>query len=89
MIFNREKFFRDVEAEVARARVCYPGNALQQAAFNEEAGEVTKALIDHHYGKDTEEHIYEEMVQTGAMIVRLAEEGSQELKFQGFTHVQA
>lgn len=44
---------------------------MQLAIMQEEAGEVTKAVLDYHYAADTVEHIKEELIQTAAMCMRM------------------
>ena len=79
----RKMIFSDVNKEIERARSLYPSNELLSLAVTEEVGETIQAAIDHHFGKDTVNHIYEEAVQAITVLVRFIEEGSKDLKFQG------
>lgn len=72
-----------VSAEVARARILFPGNKQQLAALVEEVGELAQALIDHDRGKATADDIQKEAVQVAAMAIRLLEEGSAEFTYAG------
>lgn len=69
-----EKFI-PIQKELQRANKLHPNfpkDMFQQLAImQEEAGEVTKAVLDYHFGKDTIEHVREELIQTAAMCVRM------------------
>ena len=41
--------------------------------MQEEAGEVTKAVLHYHYEGGSFEHIEEELIQTAAMCMRMLE----------------
>lgn len=43
----------------------------QLAIMQEEAGEVTQAVLHFHYESGTVEHIREELIQTAAMCLRM------------------
>jgi NTP pyrophosphatase (non-canonical NTP hydrolase) len=75
--------YAEVEAELARARHKFPKSDHLVLALAEEAGEVTKAALDLHYGKGTPEELRKEIVQAIAMCVRLAEEGDPTLAIGG------
>lgn len=77
------EIFRDVETELASARKKYPSNRFMLAALTEEVGESAQAMIDHSFGKDTVQHIYQELIQTMTVSLRLILEGSQEFTFKG------
>lgn len=66
-----------IEAELERAKTIhpnYPENMFERVAIiSEEMGEVVKATLDHSYGKDSIEHIKEELIQTAAMCIRMLE----------------
>jgi hypothetical protein len=71
-----------VEAELVRARKKFPDNKFLLLAFNEEAGEVTKAMLDQHYKNSHHStEIYAEIIQAIAMGVRLIQEGDADLPF--------
>lgn len=74
---DRLSKYSDVDHELCRAKKLhqnYPTDMFQQLAImQEEAGEVTKAVLDYSDGKDTIEHIREELIQTAAMCLRMLE----------------
>ena len=78
-----QEFLNDVSREVARARELFPGNDKQLHAFTEEAGEVTKAMLDQYYGgKGVDDvKIYRECVRAAAMACRVATEGDREFTY--------
>ena len=67
--------YEQVERELERAEKKHPDfpkDMFQQLAImQEEAGEVTKAVLHYHYENGTIEHIREELIQTAAMCVRM------------------
>lgn len=69
--------YAEIEAELQRAKNIYPDyptdlfHAL--AIMQEEAGEVTKAVLDYHDLKGTVSEIRTELIQTAAMCVRMLE----------------
>lgn len=78
MNVSNEKIYQDIEKEINRARKLFPKNLDLYAALGEEFGEVSKALIQHkheHKKEVTHEDIYEELIQTAVMCIRLASEG--------------
>lgn len=77
------KFLEDVQSEVNRARAKFPGTKHVLPALMEEVGELAQAFLDHSYGKDTPEHIYQEAVQAAAMAMRCAEEGDTTFDYKG------
>jgi hypothetical protein len=64
-----------VAAELVRARAKFPGTTNVTVALAEELGELSKALLDHSYGKGENDAVYAEAVQVAAMAQRVAEEG--------------
>lgn len=72
---DRLRKYAEIESELQRAtkkHPNYPTDMFQQLAImQEEAGEVTKAVLDHHFEKGTLEHVREELIQTAAMCVRM------------------
>ena len=72
---DRLEKYKPIERELKRAiklHPVYPENIFQQLAIvQEEAGEVTKSVLDYHFGKDTIEHVREELIQTAAMCMRM------------------
>ena len=65
-----------IDTEIAAARKKFPAGDLLHAAMVEELGEATQALLDQHHGKPVASRdIYYELIQTAAMVVRLAQEG--------------
>ncbi|KAB8156174.1 hypothetical protein EZY14_002845 [Kordia sp. TARA_039_SRF] len=69
------QFLQEVQTELKRAEQKHPEypecDFRRVAIMNEEAGEVTKAVLHFHYEKGTQEHIREELVQTAAMCMRM------------------
>lgn len=61
--------------EMDRARAKFPAPGLLLTAFTEEAGEVVKAVLDHYSGKGDLADVRKELIQVGAMVGRLLEEG--------------
>ena len=50
----------------------FPADMFRQVAImNEEAGEVTKAVLHYHYENGGLENIKKELIQTAAMCVRM------------------
>lgn len=66
-----------IEAELQRAKEKhpdYPKDMFRQLAIlQEEAGEVTKAVLDYHYENDNLDHVKVEIIQTAAMCMRMLE----------------
>ena len=66
--------YDEIQQELERAEKKhpnYPNDMFQQLAImQEEAGEVTKAVLQYHYEGGTLEDIREELVQTAAMCMR-------------------
>jgi len=69
------KEFDFISAELIRAKKLYPGFPddmfRQLAIMQEEAGEVTKAVLDYHYSGGSLNDVRNELVQTAAMCVRM------------------
>ncbi len=65
----------EVLTEMARARAQFPSPDLLLTAFSEESGEVVKAVLDHYAGKGDLADVRKELIQVGAMVGRLLEEG--------------
>lgn len=66
----------EIMDELRRARILHPNwphDIIYQAAVVcEESGELLKAVNDyHHHGKGTMDDIRDELIQTGAMVVRM------------------
>lgn len=76
-----EDFLLDVMSEIRGAKEVFPTNDKLHIAFTEEAGEVSKALLDCHRDEDTEESVYNEAVQAAAMACRLACEGDPDFEY--------
>lgn len=72
---DRLRKYAEIESELQRAtkkHPNYPTDMFQQLAImQEEAGEVTKAVLDYHNGVDSIEHVKEELIQTAAMCMRM------------------
>jgi len=69
--------YKLIEEELEHAQKKHPNfpkDMFQQLAImQEEAGEVTKAVLHFHYENGTIEHVKEELIQTAAMCVRMLE----------------
>lgn len=61
--------------EAEKAMVKYPQPNYVISKIAEESGEVVKAAIHYSEGRDTREHVEDEMKQTIAMLYRLWCEG--------------
>ena len=78
-INNKEKDdkikYDEIQKELERAEKKhpeFPKDMFQQLAImQEEAGEVTKAVLHYHYENGTLEHVREELIQTAAMCMRM------------------
>lgn len=73
---NRELecFLSAVRCEVMRAQSLFPGRRIMSMAFNEEVGELNKALLDEPWFQ-----VYKEAVQAATMAARVALEGDESL----------
>lgn len=72
---NQQHWVTLIQSEVASARAKFPDPKLALTALVEEVGEAVKAALDHYHGKGSLDDIRKELVQVGAMVVRLLEEG--------------
>jgi NTP pyrophosphatase (non-canonical NTP hydrolase) len=74
---DRLQKYEPIDRELNRAYKKHPGYPVdmfrQLAIMQEEAGEVTKAVLHYHYEDGTVEHIREELIQTAAMCMRMLE----------------
>jgi len=77
-----DRIFDCVKSEVQGARNKFPENEKMLAAFNEEAGEVTREFLQNHYGKGSNAQIFKECIQTMAMCVRLIQEGDPDFNYR-------
>lgn len=72
---NRLMKYDEIQQELERAEKKHPDfpkDMFQQLAImQEEAGEVTKAVLHYHYEGGTLEDVCEELVQTAAMCMRM------------------
>lgn len=82
---NYEDFLNDVLDEIEDAKKKFPCNDKLHIAFTEEAGEVSKALLDCHRrpfeGREFHLEVYQEAVQAAAMACRLATEGDPDFNY--------
>lgn len=83
---ERLQKYQPIEAELNRAKKkhpIYPDDLFRQVAIiNEEAGEVTKAVLHYHYENGAFENIEKELIQTAAMCMRMIERLAYLRKFQ-------
>lgn len=74
---DRLEKYEPIDRELKRAKEKhpdYPKSMFRQLAImQEEAGEVTKAVLHYHYENGTVENIREELIQTAAMCMRMLE----------------
>ena len=57
-----------------RIHPSYPANMFEQLAImQEEAGEVTKAVLHYHYEQGSIDKVEKELIQTAAMCIRMLE----------------
>lgn len=67
--------FMDIGDELVWAEKKHPNFPddmfMQLAIIQEEAGEVTKAVLHYHFEKGSLEDVRDELIQTGAMCVRM------------------
>ena len=72
---DRRRKYHPIDRELTRAENLhpnYPSSIFQQLAImQEEAGEVTKAVLDYSEGKAALHDVREELTQTAAMCVRM------------------
>jgi len=72
---DRLQKYAAVDSELNRATTKHPNYPTdmfrQLAIMQEEAGEVTKAVLDYHDGLCTVDHIRTELIQTAAMCMRM------------------
>ena len=72
---DRLQKYAEIDSELKRAEKkhpIFPKDMFQQLAImQEEAGEVTKAVLHYHYEKGTLQHVREELIQTAAMCMRM------------------
>lgn len=67
--------WNEINAELKRAEQKHPNFPTdmfrQLAIMQEEAGEVTRAVLHYHYEGGTLDHVKEELIQTAAMCLRM------------------
>jgi NTP pyrophosphatase (non-canonical NTP hydrolase) len=72
---ERLQKYAEIDSELKRAENKHPNfpkDMFQQLAImQEEAGEVTKAVLHYHYENGALEHVKEELIQTAAMCMRM------------------
>jgi lipopolysaccharide biosynthesis regulator YciM len=75
---NELQKYNEVEAELQRAKNIHPDWPddlyVQLAVMQEEAGEVTKAILDFSFHKGPAGDIKKELIQTAAMCMRMLED---------------
>ena len=73
--FERLEKYGEIDSELRRAEKqhpVFPSDMFQQLAImQEEAGEVTKAVLHFQYENGTIENVRNELVQTAAMCMRM------------------
>lgn len=78
-----DEFLELVRLEYWRALDLFPTQENQTLAFSEEAGELVKAMMDHHQGKGPVEDIKKEGIQAAAMAARVVIGGDSSLSYNG------
>lgn len=72
---DRLKKYAPIDKELKRAEKKHPDFPedmfRQVAIINEEAGEVTKAVLHYHYEGGSLKDLKEELIQTAAMCMRM------------------
>lgn len=72
---DRLSKYSKIDKELIRAETKHPqwpeDMFRQLAIMQEEAGEVTKAVLHYHYEGGTLDHVKEELIQTAAMCMRM------------------
>lgn len=72
---DRLQKYNPIDKELKRAEKKHPDFPKdmfkQLAIMNEEAGEVTKAVLHYHYEYGSLEDVREELIQTAAMCMRM------------------
>lgn len=72
---DRLEKYNEIDAELQRAEAKHPNYPTdifrQLAIMQEEAGEVTKAVLHLVYEKGSREDIRKELIQTAAMCMRM------------------
>lgn len=74
---DRLEKYNPIDYELKKAKQKHPDwpkdMFRQLAIMQEEAGEVTKAVLHYHYEGGTLDHVREEIIQTAAMCMRMLE----------------
>ncbi len=74
---DRLRKYTPIEAELNRAKKLHPNypddDFIRVAIINEEAGEITKAVLHFYYENGTAADIRKELIQTAAMCMRMIE----------------
>lgn len=72
---ERLETYKEIDAELTRAErkhPDFPRDMFQQLAImQEEAGEVTKAILHYHFEKGSLQEVRDELIQTAAMCIRM------------------
>lgn len=74
---NQANIIKCIKDELLRAEIKYPdfpNDIIHQVSImNEEAGEAIRAALNHVYHGASIELLKEELIQTGAMVIRCLE----------------
>lgn len=75
---DRLQKYAEIDSELKRAEKkhpIFPNDMFRQLAImQEEAGEVTKAVLHYHYENGALDHVREELIQTAAMCMRMLQD---------------
>jgi len=80
-----EIFVSEMIDEVKRARQKFPINKHVLTAFNEEVGELNKAMIQNTHDGAGNREVWEEAIQAAAMALRVATEGDHSFDYDPIT----
>lgn len=74
---DRLQKYSEIDAELTKAKAKHPNYPTdmfhQLAIMQEEAGEVTMAVLHLHYERGSVEDVRKELIQTAAMCMRMLE----------------
>ena len=78
-----DTFLENVKEEVADARKKFPTTHHLMVALMEEVGELANALLEHDKtgSPGMAKNVYEEAVQVACVALRVATEGTREMKY--------
>lgn len=78
---HTDQILQDIRDELSDAREKFPTNRHLLTAFNEEAGELNKAMLECEYDRMDAMYVYIEAIQAAAMAIRVALEGDHSFQY--------